>query len=71
MRLRTPARSGVSVEVRISQAGAYDTGSHNLGTITITATDLEGESIDGSPADVGVTLLVANLSHAYLPAITR
>jgi hypothetical protein len=66
-----PANSSVSVEVRVSQAGSYGLGPHNLGTLTITATDEEGAPIDGSPAPIGVTLLVANLSHQYLPAITR
>jgi hypothetical protein len=66
-----PGNSSVSVEVRVSQAGSYGLGSHNLGTVTLTATDEGGNPIDGSPAAIGVNLLVANLSHQYLPAITR
>jgi hypothetical protein len=66
-----PAGGTVSVEVRISGAGGYNAGWHELGQITMNATDSEGQQIDGSPQDIDVRLRVANLSHAFLPSITR
>jgi hypothetical protein len=64
-----PAGGSVVVAVRVNPSG-YGHGSHNLGNITITGTDSEGNPAANSPATVGVTLLVGNFSRLYLPAIT-
>jgi len=60
---------GQTVPVTIS-VGGYITGTHDLGTITITGT-IGGEEVNGSPTEVPVTLYVGTVHRVYLPAVLR
>jgi hypothetical protein len=57
------------VDVVVDTKG-YNQGVHNLGTITITGSS-GGTSVINSPLSVPVYLYVGQLSHAYLPGLTR
>jgi hypothetical protein len=61
--------TGETVGATIS-VGSYITGTHDLGTITVTGT-IGGEEVNGSPAEIPVTLYVGTVHRVYLPAALR
>jgi hypothetical protein len=61
--------TGETIGATIS-VGGYITGTHDLGTITVTGT-IGGEEVNGSPAEIPVTLYVGTVHRVYLPVVLR
>jgi hypothetical protein len=61
--------TGAYLELTVSTSG-YAEGTHSLGNIQIEGL-LDGETVEGSPLSIPITLYVGDVHRVFLPMITR
>jgi hypothetical protein len=64
------ASSSTTVEVTVSASGYNNKGTYDLGDIRITG-ESDGETVEGSPLIIPVTLYVGEVHKSFLPLVSR